>query len=79
MKIDRRPAVCRRIFGKCLRAPGADNSLKTIDNPGGGQIIYGLLNDQSSLKDAMVAMLRNISRALWRPPRNWKVISDARK
>ncbi len=43
-----------------MSARAADNSLKTIDNPGGGQIIYGPLNDQSSLKDAMVAMLRNI-------------------
>ena len=38
----------------------ADNGLKTFDNPGGGQIIYGPLADQSSLKDTMVATLRNI-------------------
>jgi hypothetical protein len=41
-------------------ARGADNSLKTIDYPGGGQIIYGPLPDQSSLKDALVMMLKNI-------------------
>ena len=50
--------LCAAAFLAPARA--ADNSLKTIDNPGGGQIIYGPLNDQSSLKDAMVAMLRNI-------------------
>jgi hypothetical protein len=37
-----------------------NNALKTIDYPGGGQILYGPLPDQSTLKDAMVAMLRNI-------------------
>jgi hypothetical protein len=42
-------------------ARAADNpALKTIDNPGGGQIIYGPMADQTSMKDAMVAMLRNI-------------------
>jgi hypothetical protein len=39
----------------------ADDSLKTINNPGGGQIIYGpLLGGESSLPDAMVSMLRNV-------------------
>jgi hypothetical protein len=51
--------LCAAAF--LLPARGADNNaLKTIDNPGGGQIIYGPLDDQSSMKDAMVAMLRNI-------------------
>lgn len=51
--------LCAATFIAPTRA--ADNAaLKTIDYPGGGQILYGPLPDQSSLKDAMVAMLRNI-------------------
>lgn len=51
--------LCTAAF--LLPARAADsNALKTIDNPGGGQIIYGPLDDQSSMKDAMVVMLRNI-------------------
>jgi len=38
----------------------ADDTLKTIDNPGGGQIVYGPVNGQSSLQGAMGAMLRNV-------------------
>src|SRR5882762_2030272 len=37
-----------------------DDGLKTIKNPGGGQVIYGPLDDASSLKDAMIFMLKNI-------------------
>jgi hypothetical protein len=50
--------LCATAFLAPVRA--ADNSLKTIDYPGGGQIIYGPLPDQSSLKDALVTMLKNI-------------------
>ncbi len=51
--------VCAATFLAPARAAD-NNALKTIDYPGGGQILYGPLPDQSSLKDAMVAMLRNI-------------------
>lgn len=50
--------LCAAVFLSPARA--AEGALKTIDNPGGGQIIYGPLDDQFSLKDAMVTMLRNI-------------------
>src|SRR5579863_9503385 len=50
--------LCAAAFLTPVRA--ADNSLKTLDYPGGGQIIYGPLPDQSSLKDALVTMLKNI-------------------
>ena len=38
----------------------ADDGLKTIDNPGGGQVLYGPLPGESSLQGAMGTMLRNI-------------------
>ncbi len=50
--------LCAALFMQSARA--ADTGLKTIDNPGGGQIIYGPLDDQSSLQNAMIAMLRDI-------------------
>lgn len=50
-------AVC--IVG-CKKPAQAVESLKTIDNPGGGQIIYGPLDGESSLQGAMQTMLRNI-------------------
>jgi hypothetical protein len=37
----------------------AQNDLKTISNPGGGQIIYGPVTGQSSLHGALITMLRN--------------------
>jgi hypothetical protein len=37
-----------------------NDSLKIINSPGGGQIVYGPLADQSTMQGAMVAMLRNI-------------------
>jgi hypothetical protein len=37
-----------------------NDSLKIINNPGGGQIVYGALAGQSTMQGAMVAMLRNI-------------------
>ena len=40
-------------------ARGQDG-LKTINNPGGGQIVYGPLTGQPSLQGAMVTMLRNV-------------------
>jgi hypothetical protein len=50
--------LCAAAMALPVRA--AENGLKTIDNPGGGQIIYGPLDDQSSMQNAMIAMLRNI-------------------
>ena len=38
----------------------ADGNLKTINNPGGGQIIYGPLDDVATLKDGMIATLKNV-------------------
>ena len=38
----------------------AQDGLKTIDNSGGGQIVYGPLAGQSSLQGAMATMLRNV-------------------
>ena len=43
----------------CISAHAQD-SLKTIDNPGGGQIVYGPVSGQTSMQGAMGAMLRNI-------------------
>jgi hypothetical protein len=63
----------RKLFGPCiailalgfaqlLHADQQPNSsgLKTIDNPGGGQIVYGPLTNVTTQRDAMIAMLRNI-------------------
>jgi len=36
------------------------NALKTIDNPGGGQAVYGPLTGVSTLRDAMATMLRQV-------------------
>src|ERR1700732_125500 len=43
-------------------AANADSGggLKTIDNPGGGQIVYGPLTNVTSMRDAMAAMLHNV-------------------
>ncbi len=38
----------------------ADEGLKTINNPGGGQIVYGPLGEVSSLKTAMGYVLRTV-------------------
>jgi hypothetical protein len=38
----------------------AEEGLKTIDNPGGGQIVYGPLTGVSSLQNGMVFVLRTI-------------------
>lgn len=40
--------------------PQAGEGLHTIDNPGGGQVVYGTLTGQSSLSNAMVFMLRQV-------------------
>jgi hypothetical protein len=42
-----------------VRAEGS-NTLKTIENPGGGQVVYGPVEGQSSLQGGMGEMLRNI-------------------
>jgi hypothetical protein len=39
---------------------GAARALTTIDNPGGGQVIYGPLTGVSSLPNAMVTVLRTV-------------------
>jgi hypothetical protein len=36
------------------------DGLHTIDNPGGGEVVYGTLTGQSSLSNAMVYMLRQV-------------------
>lgn len=38
----------------------ADDNLKTINNPGGGQVVYGPLPEAVSLKDAMIITLKNL-------------------
>ena len=38
----------------------AQGGLKTVDNPGGGQFVYGSLTNQLSQSDAMVFMLRQV-------------------
>jgi hypothetical protein len=38
----------------------AQDGLHTIDNPGGGQVVYGTLTGQSTMQNAMVFMLRQI-------------------
>jgi hypothetical protein len=38
----------------------AEDGLKTIDNPGGGQIVYGPLTGVSSLQNGMVFVLRTV-------------------
>jgi hypothetical protein len=37
-----------------------NDSFKTISNPGGGQIVYGPLADQSTMQGAMIEMLRSV-------------------
>jgi len=41
-------------------ARGDAGGLKTIDNPGGGQVVYGSMTNVTSQRDAMAAMLRNV-------------------
>src|ERR1022692_815076 len=41
-------------------AAGVSDPLKTIDNPGGGQVVYGPLEGEKSMRDAMATMLRNV-------------------
>jgi hypothetical protein len=38
----------------------AEAGLKSINNPGGGQIIYGVLPNESTMNGAMIAMLRSV-------------------
>jgi hypothetical protein len=38
----------------------AQDGLKTIDNPGGGQLVYGQITGQTSMQGAMGAVLRNV-------------------
>jgi hypothetical protein len=50
--------LCVSAFRAPVRA--ADDAMRTINNPGGGQIIYGPLPGETTLQGAMVAILRNI-------------------
>jgi hypothetical protein len=48
-------------FVICAAAQKNDGGgLKTINNPGGGQVVYGPLTNVTSMGDAMGAMLRNV-------------------
>jgi hypothetical protein len=38
----------------------ADDGLKTIDNPGGGQVVYGTIDNQHTPQSAMAFMLRQV-------------------
>lgn len=38
----------------------SNDNLKIINNPGGGQIVYGPLADQSTMQGAMIEMLRSV-------------------
>jgi hypothetical protein len=40
--------------------PQPQDGLHTIDNPGGGQVVYGTLTGQTSLSNAMVYMLQQV-------------------
>jgi hypothetical protein len=46
------------IAAQCL--PACADGLKTYDNPGGGQIVYGPLDGKPSLQKAMGDVLRNV-------------------
>jgi len=50
------------LFAACVTfaSDEAQDGLKTIDNPGGGQLVYGALAGQSSLPAAMGYMLRQV-------------------
>ena len=37
-----------------------DDALKTIDNPGGGEVVYGTIDNQHTPQDAMAFMLRQV-------------------
>jgi hypothetical protein len=43
-----------------LGSARGQDGLHTIDNPGGGQVVYGTLTGQSTMSNAMVYMLRQI-------------------
>jgi hypothetical protein len=49
------------LFAAVVPTPACgQDGLKTIDNPGGGQIVYGPVAGQTSMQGAMGAMLRNV-------------------
>jgi hypothetical protein len=49
------------LFAGVVPTPACgQDGLKTIDNPGGGQIVYGPVAGQTSMQGAMGAMLRNV-------------------
>jgi hypothetical protein len=57
--------VCLIAFVGCLGRFSVSqtpppNEIKTLDNPGGGKVLYGPLAAQSSLNDGIVLALRNI-------------------
>src|SRR6202451_1454992 len=49
-----------QLFAPLCPPADAQDSLKTIDNPGGGEIVYGPGAGQTSMQGAMGAVLRDI-------------------
>jgi hypothetical protein len=60
-----------------LSGAHAADSLKTINNPGGGQILYGPFGGESTLKGAMGAMLRDVHTRLSDPAADRPAVPDA--
>jgi len=59
----------------CSPAAGAQDSLKVIDNPAGGQVVYGPV-DQDSPQAAMAAVLRYVHTHFGNPPLVGKVFQS---
>jgi hypothetical protein len=59
----------------CSPAAGAQDSLKVIDNPAGGQVVYGPV-DQDSPQAAMAAVLRYVHTHFGDPPLVGKVFQS---
>lgn len=53
-------AITLTLATATLTARADSGGLKTIDNPGGGQVVYGPLTNVTTQRDAMAAMLRNV-------------------
>jgi hypothetical protein len=54
------PCLAVLLLAATVASAQAGDALKTIDNPGGGQVVYGALASQSTLQGAMGVMLRNV-------------------
>ena len=44
----------------CLASGEAGAALKSIDNPGGGHVVYGIFDQESTMQGAMAGMLRKV-------------------